>query len=418
MPHRQPLRRALFATSWILLVGAALAQNTWYVDDGATPPGNGTLASPYASIQYALNQPATVSGDLVLVAPGTYTPFGFAGKAITVRATAGPLETFVVATDGACVGMIDERSVPTVEGFSLVGNSTPGGPGTEGVSLFSGWVRRCIIRGHRGGIHLTGFGVDAGGLTAGGLSQCTLVDNFIGAEGQPIGIFPVNSCVLYGNLHMDAVSIDPSYSLWGTGPAGFGTNVKGDARFWDLGSLDIHLKPGSPCIDTGSPSLPPDPDGSRADMGALPFSASYVPSVTTYCTGKINSQGCVAAIGASGGAGASMSSSSPFLVTCTGVVEGVPGLLFWGYAPRAVPFMGGFHCVQPPTPRTGGQLAGSSGSPCSGTYVFDFNAYAQSGLNPTLAAGQAIYAQYWYRDATLPPFFADTSDAIAFPLGP
>ena len=31
------------------------------------------------------------------------------------------------------------------------------------------------------------------------------------------------------------------------------------------------LKPNSPCIDAGSPDSPLDPDGTRADMGAIPY---------------------------------------------------------------------------------------------------------------------------------------------------
>lgn len=47
-------------------------RNTWYVDASATPPGLGTLAQPYASIQYAVDQPTTVSGDTISIASGTY----------------------------------------------------------------------------------------------------------------------------------------------------------------------------------------------------------------------------------------------------------------------------------------------------------------------------------------------------------
>ncbi len=34
---------------------------------------------------------------------------------------------------------------------------------------------------------------------------------------------------------------------------------------------DFHLQAGSPCIDTGDPNSPPDPDGTPADMGAFYF---------------------------------------------------------------------------------------------------------------------------------------------------
>ena len=415
MPRPFPsLPMSLLACTALSAVGLAQA-TTWYVDASATPPGNGTLASPYASIQFAVDQPTTVAGDLLLVAPGTYVSHVTLEKAVTLRSTDGPVATLIRGG----VGMPDDLlpGVPTIEGFSIVGHPTQD---SNGIYMECGFVRRCIVRDHKGNGVGSGFGIQGGDLAGGptGVIQCTIVHNAIGVGGAALMPVPVDSSIVFGNTIEEGYNFQLSYSLVG-GPGGAsGTNLKGDPLLWDLPTSDVHLGPLSPCIDVGNPSLPLDPDGSRADMGALTFSASHLPPIANYCTGKVHSQGCAAAIGASGGAAASMSSSSPFLVTCTGVVEGVPGLMFWGHAPRAVPFMGGFHCVQPPTPRVGPQLAGSTGSPCSGAFSFDFNAYAQSGVNPTLFAGQVIRAQYWFRDLSDPlGFFAATSDALEFPLG-
>jgi len=41
--------------------------------------------------------------------------------------------------------------------------------------------------------------------------------------------------------------------------------------FQDADENDFRLRPNSPCIDTGNPESPEDPDGSRADMGVTPF---------------------------------------------------------------------------------------------------------------------------------------------------
>ena len=46
-------------------------------------------------------------------------------------------------------------------------------------------------------------------------------------------------------------------------------NITADPRF--LSADDFHLHAGSPCIDSGDPDAPLDPDGSRSDMGAFPF---------------------------------------------------------------------------------------------------------------------------------------------------
>jgi hypothetical protein len=48
-------------------------------------------------------------------------------------------------------------------------------------------------------------------------------------------------------------------------------NIYSDPMFTAPAANDFHLHPGSPCIDSGSPSNPVDRDGSRADIGAHPY---------------------------------------------------------------------------------------------------------------------------------------------------
>ncbi len=48
-------------------------------------------------------------------------------------------------------------------------------------------------------------------------------------------------------------------------------NIDEDPLFVDPDEGDYHLAVDSPCIDTGDPEFEPDPDGTRADMGAIPF---------------------------------------------------------------------------------------------------------------------------------------------------
>jgi PKD repeat protein len=47
---------------------------------------------------------------------------------------------------------------------------------------------------------------------------------------------------------------------------------------------DLHLTVASPCINTGNPASPHDPDGSVADMGALPFDLNSIPVTAGFTT--------------------------------------------------------------------------------------------------------------------------------------
>ena len=135
-----------------------------------------------------------------------------------------------------------------------------------------------------------------------------------------------------------------------------------------------------------------------------------------FCTSKQNSQGCSAKIAAIGDA-ASLSDAAPFHVVATDVVNDVPGLLFYGFAEDVKPFMGGVHCVKPPTPRTWVQFSGGDGVPCGGTFDLDFNGWLSGDPVPKVYAGARLHAQYWYRDVD-DPFGAATSDAVSFHVVP
>jgi len=84
----------------------AVAQNTWYVDDDGTPPGSGTLSDPYTSIQYAIEQGITQSGDTLIVLPGVYAETLYFPKSLTVSCPAGSSATRLAPKDvgqAACV---------------------------------------------------------------------------------------------------------------------------------------------------------------------------------------------------------------------------------------------------------------------------------------------------------------------------
>ncbi|MBK7875084.1 MAG: hypothetical protein IPJ77_04920 [Planctomycetes bacterium] len=404
------MRPSLFALLALssLPLPALHAQTTWFVDAGAVPPGIGTPTSPYASLQYAIDRPTTLDGDTVLAAPGTYVESLLITKSITVKSSQGPLVTTILATSGDDGVVLSGSLTATVlEGFTVTTTTQVsgvyGGPGT---------VRRCIVRDctSLAGIECTTCRIESS----------TIIGNLEGIVGQPYGgtIELENSIAwgnAWGNVSPAGALFLPRYS------AGFGStsdgNVPGDPGLWDVASGNARLRPGSPCIDAGDPTSPLDPDGSRADIGAIPYDATYAPGPSVYCEGKLNSQGCVPSIGFSGSASAS--SATPFLVTATNVVPHRRGFLFYGFAKDAQPFQGGTYCVLQPTRRTRGQDSLGGPAPCTGAFSYDFNERIQSGADPFLVPGALVYAQYWYRDPADPSGFASgLSDALCFGVAP
>jgi hypothetical protein len=119
--------------------------------------------------------------------------------------------------------------------------------------------------------------------------------------------------------------------------------------------------------------------------------------IDIYCTPKVNSNGCVPAIGYAFGPPSAGACGCPFVITATNVIPGRNGLLFYGRSgPRATPFFGGTLCVEPPLARTPVQVAGGAGA-CGGSYLLDFNDVL-SGL--VVAPGDPFWTQWYYRDPT------------------
>lgn len=138
-------------------------------------------------------------------------------------------------------------------------------------------------------------------------------------------------------------------------------------------------------------------------------------SVSTYCTGKLNSQGCVPAITFTGAPSAS--ASSGFLVRVGALIPNVPGIFFYSKSgPATVPFQGGVLCVAAPIVRTPASLTGGAAA-CSGSLGIDFNAWIASGADPGLAAGSAVWMQAWSRD-TASSSGTSLSDALRFEVCP
>lgn len=139
-----------------------------------------------------------------------------------------------------------------------------------------------------------------------------------------------------------------------------------------------------------------------------------------YCAAKANSLGCVPTIGSIGIPSAS--AATGFVVHAQNVMNRQNGMLFYGTSGRAsLPFLGGTLCVASPLHRTPVQNSGGNLGPvdCSGVYVFDFNAWMSSGIDPLLVVGTTLQVQYYSRDPGFPyPDNVGLSDALEFTIAP
>jgi hypothetical protein len=127
--------------------------------------------------------------------------------------------------------------------------------------------------------------------------------------------------------------------------------------------------------------------------------------ISPYCTAGTTVAGCVPAIRGEGAP--SSQATNGFDIVVDNVPTQKMGLIFYGLSaiPSLQPWAVGstsYLCIFYPVNRTGAQNSGGSVGACDGELRVDFNAWRTanpSALGSPFAAGQALYAQGWFRDA-------------------
>ncbi len=167
----------------------------------------------------------------------------------------------------------------TLRGCSFFDNNADFG----GALLFNfsatSLVERCLFTGNHadygGGIYCFNHGEP-------NIVNCTFNGNtslyggaiFCGGVG---GDPTILNCIMWGDTP-DEINYSLGYPASvsysdvenGQGQPWFGNGcIEADPVFVDAGAGDFRLSDGSPCIDTGDPGSPLDPDGTVADMGAF-----------------------------------------------------------------------------------------------------------------------------------------------------
>jgi hypothetical protein len=160
---------------------------------------------------------------------------------------------------------------------------------------------------------------------------------------------------------------------------------------------------------------PPGPFGQayRLDRGLS--SGAFM-----YCTPELVGTGCEVLLDASGSPSASQGFG--FHLSADLLPNGQRANLVYSLSGAAnLPFGSGRLCIAAPLARvgyvsTGGQATGSG---CSGSFDFDFNARITSGVDPALLAGQQVWAQLWVRTPGQIGLARHAfSDAATFAIGP
>jgi hypothetical protein len=207
-----------------------------------------------------------------------------------------------------------------------------------------------------------------------------------------------------------------------TFPAPLDTNQSALGRAWVAGMQNAQL------FDPANLGVM---DVGPLDLAAIGFASQFLlraegesAAVTTYCNAKLNSLGCLPAIGAVGIPSAS--ATSGFEVRAQNVRNQSAGVLLYGNTGQLnQPFSGGTLCLRTPFRRAPAANAGGSSLPaadCSGLFSVDLSSFAHGSLGGTpapflLIPGSVVNCQWWGRDTGFPaPNNTTLSDALEFTI--
>ena len=286
----QDYEGALFITSndevrdevAVVLTGTGIAPR----DHSLDVPGD------YDTIQEAID--AAQDADTVLVQRGEYTEnIDFSGKAIIVASVyllsrdSEDIVNTIINGDQNDTSIATFNSGETEEsvltGFTLTNGTADFGAGVL-CNGTSPTLDHLLIYGNvaqrwGGGIiaygnatptltNLTVYGNDAGTANAGlsifgGGTQATVGNSIFWANDPPE--IPANQTITFSDVQ---------------GGYGGRGNIDADPLFEDSDNGDFNLTLDSPCLDTGDPNSPQDPDETRADMGALSFFQAEDPRIS------------------------------------------------------------------------------------------------------------------------------------------
>ena len=203
----------LLGVAVLASAGVSKAQVTWYVNASAIPPGNGSPAAPFPTIQAAIDAPTTLSGHQVLVASASYhEAINYHGKAIRIQGAGASSTTIDVAGLGTtAVRMVSgEGPGVTLAGFTIRGASVSGGAGGVWCNNSSPTLEDLVITSNS--CSGNGAGLEAGGCPSIMIRRCLAFGNTANVDGGGLNI---RQCSLV--TVEDSVVRDNQSSSWGGG---------------------------------------------------------------------------------------------------------------------------------------------------------------------------------------------------------
>ncbi len=228
-----------------------------------------------------------------------------------------------------------------------------------------------------------------------------------------INVTAVHETILVSTLEERVYVLDKQTSGWVHREVITSANTTPNSNFgsavdvWNMRALI-----GAPSQELGGGG-PPFTEGAAFvfDLGS--------PPTDSYCSGKVNSIGCVPFLQVEGIPSPTISTT--FRVRAFDTIPGEAGYLVYGFKKANLNFHGGKLCVKAPFQRwLPPKIAANKGNPpCAGVWTRNFNALIRGGTDPQLTAGQRVFVQLSQRDTADPAGFGDSlTDAATFLIAP
>jgi hypothetical protein len=264
-----------------------------------TPAVGAVIAVPSVQSTIQAGIDAALDGDTVLVAPGTYGEALFCfGRSVVIASSDGPETTFLNPPALTSAVLIDHCPDLMISGFTFISGGLNATVLVRNGSVCT--IERCwfldlsphdVIRGAEDDVVRVRYCLFArcsygGNLVVTSGANCEFVNNTVHGGNRGLAIYGENAVIennIIANLQAYAISsphpstvIDYN-DVWQNNPDYAGVtpgpnSISLDPIFTNPAAGVYSLQAGSPCIDMGNPDLAcNDPDGTRNDMGAIPF---------------------------------------------------------------------------------------------------------------------------------------------------